>query len=62
MFGLNANSILNAGPNGTVKLVTVMMTGNTFTSAVGTAAQPLTVAAGNVIVTASSGKRLGTRE
>ena len=52
----SSSSVLNAGPLGTVDFIATTMAGNaTYTTAVGTAATPITVTAGNVIVTANSG-------
>jgi trimeric autotransporter adhesin len=51
----NSSSVLNAGPTGTVNFIATSVNGGTGTSAVGTAATPMTVTAGNVVVTANVG-------
>ncbi|MEI6234807.1 MAG: autotransporter-associated beta strand repeat-containing protein, partial [Planctomycetota bacterium] len=55
IFAFGPSSVINAGPTGTVKLTATMMPSNTtYSTAIGTAIQPLTVTAGNVIISASS--------
>ncbi len=60
ILAANASSVLNAGPLGTVTFIASTMYGNaTYTSAVGTAALPLTVTAGTVNISANSGTSAG---
>lgn len=51
----NASSVLNAGANGTVKLIATSVAGATTANLVGTSALPIKVTAGNVLVTAKVG-------
>ncbi|HLX61163.1 MAG TPA: C25 family cysteine peptidase [Planctomycetota bacterium] len=57
----SAASVLNAGPTGTVKFIatTIASTSVTITAAVGASALPMTVTAGNVVVTANTGTFTG---
>ncbi len=63
ILATSASSVLNAGPTGTVRLIATTMNGNTsVTTAIGTATQPITVTAGNVIITANAGAGTSTME